>query len=647
MFVYKVIPLTKLPRPIIQSPTYFSGDKFAVGQLVEVPLGRRAVPAVVVSVENAEQKKQEIKRSSFQLKNINKELTAKPIFSRNFLEAVIYLANYYYEPTGLMLKRMLPNSFSKVNRPLLSMLSELPLPSVSKNRKVKKTLILSKNRDEYYRKITKNKKSIFLVPEYIQLKKVKNILPKEDSIFLDEKTTQAKLRDAWGECYSGNIKNISGTRSALFVPVRDLDQIILENQNNTSYVSWDQHPKFDGRYAAEILGEKLGAHIVEGDLLPELKTYWKAQKQKWEIIRDDTSVGADVSIVDMREELKNGNFSIISEALRNSIRSLKENEKMFLFISRRGVASAIVCRDCGYIPRCPECDSALVLHNYKSSVGDRALICHHCGIKKVPPTACPSCGGKRIKLIGGGTQLAVEQIERIAPNLKIARIDADVVDGAEEAEKILTDFSKNKYNILVGTQLALKEDIIKNVDRSGIIMADTIINLPLYDASERIFNILWRLKHITEKEVLAQTYHPELSPFKYAEENNFEGFFSEEMKKRKLLSLPPYSHIIRLSYSHRNKEKVEQEAHALKKKLLVQFENASKTSVPDTVTKELPILGPAPAFREKVRGKYIWYMLIKWPVDDTGNVLDMQLRNKLLHIVPGDWEIVVEPIDMV
>lgn len=640
MYLYKVIPLTRIPKLDLETPVYFSGDSFSVGQLVEVPLGKRKIPAVILSAIPAEKQKQEVKKYSFQLKSIEKPLTDKPLFSKEFLKTANSLADYYYVSIGFMLQRMLPPFFSKPNRPLLKMLKDLPdIDNITK-RSPKKTLLVSGKRIQFYKKLLKENKAIFLVPEYAQLAVAKKSAEKEDLAIVDQSTTPAKLRDIWGKAYSGKVKILAGTRSILFTPLKGNGLIVVENQNNDSHVSWDQHPKFDARHAAELLSDNMGVDIVEGDIMPSINAYWKAKKQKWEIIEEKHPVSSKISIVDMREELNNSNFSILSRNLEGLLKGLGENGQAILFISRRGLASALVCRDCGYMPKCPECESPLVLHNYRSGAGNRALICHQCGIKKVPPIVCPNCKSGRIKFLGGGTQLIEKQVNKAVPALKTAVLDSDSVKGQKDAEEILNDFSEGKFNVLIGTNLMLKDQLLPEVEHSAVVMMDTVINLPLHDAYERVFNTALRIRLKTKNEMVVQTYHPELSVFKHIENNNYKEFFNEEIKKRKALFLPPFSHIVRISYAHKNKAKTESEAHALRRRLETQLKHLGH----DDLTKL--IRGPAPGFKEKKLGKYYWYLTIKWPNSEDGSPKDLGLRNKLLEAVPGEWEIVIDPIDV-
>lgn len=633
MYIYSVIPLTKLPRKNLENLNYFDAEKFSIGQLVEVPLGKRVVPAVISNIKKAKNQKQLIKKSDFMLKKINTSLTDVPIFEKNFLTLANNLSEYYYTNSGLMLQRMLPLFFSKPTKPSLKLLKSLPRPQISfEAKKSRKILVIGTQNNKEYKKYTK-KESIFLVPEYWQIPHSIKLLPLKNTAIL-QNIRQTKLREIWKDAYLGNIKNIIGTRSALFSPLKNIQSIIIDNQNNSSYVSWDQHPKFDIRYAAENLSTIYGINLIKGDLIPSIETYYKAKKQNWTIHQNFENRPMP-KIIDMKEEIKNGNNSIVSNELKKLIQSLKKDQKILFLIGRRGLASALLCRDCGYIPKCTACESSFVLH-------EDILICHHCGKKIQKPKFCNNCKSHRIKFLGGGTQAVVSILEKLAPHLKILRLDSDSAKNQAEQLKIFNDFNKKDYSILVGTQLALKKSLLPKIDYAVVVMLDTILSLPEYRSQERVHEIMWRLKDIARKKLFVQTYLPELPLFKHIQKNNFEKFFVEELEKRKLLSFPPYTQIIKLQFSNTNSMRAEQEAHILKKKLEVQLEYLQ----PTTYNLQPELLGPAPAFISKIAGKYKWYILIKWPKDKNNDIKDLHMRNRLLNIVPSDWEIIVDPINI-
>ena len=639
MYIYSVIPLTNIPRPHIQKPSYFSSEKLEVGQLIEVPLASRLVPAIVAKRMNAQSRKQLLKRSPYVLKNVKRVLVDRPIFSRDFLKLAEDLADYYFVSVGLMLKRMLPPFFSKPTRPLLKALSELQMARNERTGKsIQKILIIGANRKKYYKKYLADGHNILLIPRYFYLEWTGEVLRNNFSA-LPKSATQTQWRKLWMDAYSGVLNTIAGTRSVLFMPVRDCRNIIIEKENDSSYVSWDQHPKFDARYAAELLTDMLRLRLVEGDSIPSINKWQKAQKEKWLIIKNLKNTKG-CQIVDMKKELKSGNSSIISKNLREKLRSLKKGQKALLFINRRGLSSALLCRDCGYVIKCPNCDAAAVLHQEVS----RKLVCHRCGVKIIPPSVCPNCDSYKIKHLGGGTQRVLQEVQKIIPQANIARVDKDVAPDPETQKKILEDFKKGKYQVLIGTQIAIEEEMFADLDVVAVVMADTVLSLPSYQSYENVYEIIWRLKNISKNNVLIQTYLGDLSLFKFLQNQDFEEFFNEELSKRKRLKWPPFSHLIKLVYSNKDAPTAEREAAIMARKLEVQL----KTPEFKDLGSEIEILGPAPAFIPKVAGYYIWNILIKWPIKKNGEIKNIKARNILLGIVPARyWEVDVDPIDIV
>ncbi|MEX2145348.1 MAG: primosomal protein N' [Candidatus Spechtbacterales bacterium] len=638
MYIYLVIPLTNIPRSSLQKPVYYSSEKFELGQLVEVPLASRLVPAVIVKRTQAERQKLSVKKSPYSLKSIRRGLLTKPLLSKQFLKLAEYLAEYYFVSAGLMLKRMLPPFFAKPTKPLLSRLEDLAdLANGTQRKTPQKVLLITRDREKYYKDFIKNGPSIFIVPKYLHLELLPNSFKKGVSI-IGKNTSATEWRDIWINAYEGTAKTVVGTRSAIFTPVKNLENIIIEKENDSSHVSWDQHPKFSAPHVAELMSEIYGARLMEGDLIPSVSKWHKAKTERWKIV-EQKNKSANCKIVNMKKELESGNTGIISKELKDKLKSLKKEQKALLFINRRGLSSALLCRDCGYIVKCSNCDSAVVLHkgiSYK-------LICHHCGIKIPPPRICPDCGSYRIKQLGGGTQLVVQEVQKILPGVKIARMDSDITKNTEDQKNILNNFKRGDYQVLVGTQMAVAENVLSGIDLIAVVMADSILGLPSYQAYEKVYEIIWRLKNMTKKEVVIQTYLPELELFKFINNPRMEEFFKRELEKRKDLKWPPFSHIIKLIHLNKDVIMAEREAVTMKRRLDTQLKAEEFKNIKDAAE----ILGPAPGYIPKIAEKYAWYILVKWPVGKSGKPKELKLRNKLLSIAGRLWQIEVDPADVV
>ncbi len=630
MYIYKIIPLTKLPRPHMQMLTYFSVNKFYTGQIIEAPVGKRNIQGIIYREQEAENAKQEIRKAGFTLKKINRAVVKKPIFCKEFLDLAVHLADYYYTPVGLMMQRMLPPFFSTPTKPLLKMLEDLPEPVFATNKtSSKKRLIISPHKNKLYKKYIGDDGNLLIFPEYYNLKNAKNIL--KDVETLPKNAGRNRWRNLWEGSYKGEINNLAGTRSVIFSPMRKLSAVILDENNNSSHKSDTQHPKIDARYVSRVIAEKRGADFITGDILPTLELYKKAHEERWEIHKEMPRT-VSPRVIDMSNELKEKNTSLLSIDLQNQLKTMNTGEKALLFINRRGLASALVCRDCGFVKECSECEKALVLHK------GHVLICHHCGKKTTPPQVCEKCKGYRIKQLGGGTQKIAEEINKLMPELKTVRLDSDSAPTQKDRDNAFRAF-KNEADVLIGTHIALKPSLLPDVDITASVMQDAILTLPMYNAEEQVFNILWHLKYIAKKNCIIQTYHPDMDVFKHAKEKDFEKFFSEELKKRKALNYPPYSQLIKLSYTHKNPEKAENEAKVLRKKIETQIEQLKAQNSTTARHNKIQILGPSPT----VASKHSWYMLIKWPGKDK----NLKLRNGMLRVIPSDWDIDVDPEDAV
>ncbi|MEX0916517.1 MAG: hypothetical protein WDZ44_00185, partial [Candidatus Spechtbacterales bacterium] len=471
MYVYSVIPLTKLPRPQPQIVSYFSAEDLARGALVLVPLGRRTVSAIVVEKLDARDAKQAIRNSPYTLKKITRALSTNPVVPDLIIQEAVEISQHYYEPLGLVLARALPSAFENPTRPFLKELTELSFKKSERKYPTKKLIIATGDNPLFQRAIPSGS-SILISPSVPS--QSNNEVP-----FFSSENTPKERRQLWLATAMGKLNKIAGTRSAIFLPVPAPATIIIDGENNTALVSWDQHPKIDARAAALIRGDREGFNIVMRDVLPSIGTWHTAKTQKWTIMAADQPL-APLTLIDMRAELAKKNTSLLSPRLVTALQNTKPTERVFLFMHRRGFASAIVCRDCGFVVRCGTCELALVQHGTK-------LLCHHCGTVSPAPHWCSSCGGSRLKQLGGGTELIEREVRRIAPHLTAARIDSDATRTGQEQKEIFEQFRAGTIQVLIGTSMALRDWELPRVRWAGVVMMDGIANLPFYTASEQAF----------------------------------------------------------------------------------------------------------------------------------------------------------------
>lgn len=594
MFLLTVFPMARLPRPAQQALTYFTPQCLNKGSLVLIPLRKRKVKGVVIACQKLD--KLTIKRADFKLKGINEILIPEKLFYDWQIDLAEYLAEYYWTSPGLFLKMMM-------------------IKTKSLNIKTKKSKI---------------KQILILVPEVAQIEPTVKNLGLKDYVILHSGLKQKEYVANWLKVKNGQIKNIIGTRMAVFAPFTQLEKIIILDESNPHHKSWEMTPHYRVHEVAQKLTELHQAKLVFKSEIPSIKK---------------PSLGsAKAVIIDMKQELKEGNFSIFSRQVQAELQKIiKSKTKAILFINRRGAGTFILCRDCGYVAICPDCDVPLVQHISKKSdtrlaISDWRLVCHHCGYKEKPPGICPVCKSIRIKAFGAGTQKVEIELKKLFPQLNLLRLDSDTAETLEKQKQIIQKFTGKKADVLITTQMLFTHNQFNNINLAALISADTLLHLPDFRSGERTFQTIAKLKKIASPKTsfLIQSYNPENYAIRYAAQNNWQKFYQEEIKARAELDYPPFSQIIKLRFTHRDAKKAEQEARILAAKLTRQIKNLPVRAGGRLAISDMQLLGPSPAFIPKLKDKYIWQILLK-------NKLSLLKRNKLLAVVPSNWQIDVDP----
>ena len=406
---------------------------------------------------------------------------------------------------------------------------------------------------------------------------------------------------------------------------RGLKSITVEDSESDLYQSWGRKPYYNVKDIAIQLAKIHNAKLILKTSLPSIEDHYGAKNNSYFLQIQNPKSKIQKTIVDMREEMKNGNFSPISTILKEK---LENSNKSILFIARRGTSTIVLCRECGYIAKCRSCDVPMVYHEEKSS---RRLVCHHCGKDDIAPVLCPNCKSIKIKYLGAGTQKVESEIKKLFPDKKVFRLDGDISEKPTEQQKIITELKNSDNTILIGSQMILNKDL--DTDLMAIISIDTILNLPDFKSSERVFQTINQLVNMTRNKFIIQTYNADSKTIKYAIENNFNTFYNEEIEARKKYNYPPFSEIIKLSYSHKDFTIAKNDALILKNKLEQQIRTQLKI---ESWKLKINLFGPSPAFVPKEKGTYKWNIIIK-------SQLTTEERNKILIIVPPTWEIEVNP----
>ncbi len=412
----------------------------------------------------------------------------------------------------------------------------------------------------------------------------------------------SERRQTWLLVAQGKYDVVVGARSAVFAPLNRLGLIIMDEEHEQSYKQ-EQSPRFHARETAKERCRLTGAQLLMGSATPALESYYRAQNGAYRLVFLPSRIGglplAAVEVVDMRQELQNGNRSIFSYALQQALgETLKNKKQAVLFLNRRGFATFVSCRHCGYVVECPHCSLALAYHQKSNQ-----LKCHSCGYVQAPPILCPNCGGSAIRHFGTGTQKVAEETAKLFPEARIARLDRDSIEDRGTYEKVYRQMKEERIDILVGTQMVAKGLDFPQVALVGVIAADTSLNLPEMTAGERTFQLLTqvagRAGRKGQGKVIIQTYRPEQDAIEAAAAQDYALFYQQEIKRREAFQYPPFSHIIRLVVQSGNENQAKAAACDVAGYL--------KESLPEQVV----LAGPAPAPYSKVQDRYRFHLMLR------------------------------------
>lgn len=411
------------------------------------------------------------------------------------------------------------------------------------------------------REIEKGKTAIFLVPEISLTPQMLSQLRarfKGEAAILHSGLSAGEKFDEWWRLRSGEAKIAIGARSAVFAPLENIGAIIVDEEHDSSYVS-ETAPRYSTIEVAKLRAEYNNCKLILGSATPSVESYQSAIEGKFNLItlteRINKKPLPEIIIADMRKEVKRGNNSAFSAALREELDStLKSGNQAIIFLNRRGYAQTVICRDCGYVAKCENCDVSLTYHSEEN-----CLKCHYCGAKYRMLTACPDCGGKRVHYGGTGTQRAAADLKALFPQARIIRMDNDTVSGKDGHYGILRQFAAKEADILVGTQMIAKGHDFPAVTLVGILDADMSLHFSDYRSGERTFQLITQVSGRSGRaddkgKVVLQTYCPENYILRYAVNYDYTGFFGNEMQVRKATGFPPFSLICRIMVTSENAE---------------------------------------------------------------------------------------------
>ena len=456
--------------------------------------------------------------------------------------------------------------------------------------------------------LEKGKTSIMLVPEISLTPQTINRFisrfGKEEIAVLHSKLSIGERYDEWNRIKQGKAKIIIGARSAIFAPTDNIGIIIIDEEHDSSYKS-ESSPRYSAKEIASILGKNSNFPVVLGSATPDVTTYYQSERKEITLLqltkRANNSTLPSVEIVDLKQELAQGNRSILSTSLYEAIEeNLKDKKQTILFLNRRGFSTFIMCRECGYTVKCRNCNISMTYHRFENK-----LKCHYCGYEEKVVTTCPECKSNKIRYFGTGTQKIEEEVQKLFPNASTLRMDVDTVSKKNSHEEILEKFKNENIDILIGTQMIVKGHHFPNVTLVGVIAADTSLNIDDYRASERTFQILTQVAGRAGREklpgrVIIQTYNPDNFSIDLAQKQSYNEFYDIEIALRKQLKYPPFCDIIIISFTGTNEKELISTSQYLYEYLSNKMDKQN-----------FNVFRPVPSPIDKIQNKIRWRMIIK------------------------------------
>lgn len=453
--------------------------------------------------------------------------------------------------------------------------------------------------------IAKGREVIMLIPEIsLTYQTVMRFYKRfgDNVSIINSRLSKGEKYDQFCRASSGEIKIMIGPRSALFTPFNNLGLIVIDEEHEGSYKS-ENSPKYHARETAIKIAQLSNASVILGSATPSVTSYYNALNGRYRLFRlNERAMNAimpKVDIVDLREELKQGNKSVFSRRLQELMRDrIEKKEQIMLFLNRRGYAGFVSCRSCGEAMKCPHCDITLTYHN------EGKLVCHYCGYETPMPKLCPKCGSKYIATFGTGTQKIEDMVKKMFPYSRVVRMDADTTKHKNEHEKILSAYAKGEADILVGTQMIVKGHDFPNVTLVGILAADLSLYSQDYVAGERTFDLLTQAAGRAGRgnkpgEVVIQTYSPDNYSIVAAAGNDYESFYNSEIMYRQLLEYPPVANMLAILVFSTQEDIAEHSADKIRECI---------GNVADDTEK---IIGPSKASLYKANDYYRYMIYIK------------------------------------
>ncbi len=607
-----------------------------VGHRVRVPFGKRSVTGFVYALDQGP--------TVLELKPIEALLDAEPVLPAVLIEMAGFVAAHYLVPLDEVIRAIVPPRVRAVvkrsvkrrrqSRILrrateLSPLSPIVLESAQEAARERIAIALARQESEVFllHGVTGSGKTevylalleqvlagggqgLVLVPEIA-------LTPQTVGRFaarfpgrlavLHSALTEAERAAEWWRIRRGEADIVIGPRAAVFAPLPRLRLIAIDEEESSAFKQ-DRIPRYHAPTVARWLADRTRSVLVLGSATPSVVTYAAALSGREHLLelphRAQGRPLPPVTIVDMRAEIAAQHFSPLSRELQEAIGgSLERREQSILFLNRRGLATFVLCRDCGQARECPHCSVALVYH---ASLG--RLQCHYCGSTEPLPRRCPACGSRYIKSFGVGTERIEQEVRTLFPGARVLRLDRDVMKTPDAADLVFDQMRSGKADVLVGTQLVAKGLDLPNVTTVGVVNADTSLHFPDYRSSERTFSLLTQVagragRGSAASQVFVQTYTPDHPAIRHARYHDYRGFFREELEIRRAYRFPPFAELIVATYGHRDEARAAREAKTAAEHL--------SATIGLLNLGDIEVLGPSPAFVYRLKDEFRFEVTLK------------------------------------
>lgn len=459
--------------------------------------------------------------------------------------------------------------------------------------------------------------AMFLVPEIgltpMLSRLVVSRFPGEVSL-LHSGMSAGERFDQWTRIRSGSSRVVVGTRSAVFAPLEDLRLVVIDEEQDSSYKQ-DDSPCYHARDVAWHRVSRSNGVLLMGSATPSMETYFSAVSRGDRAYfrlpeRIDAKPLPEVTVVDMTVEFqRHGKNTVLSQTLEEELQNcMRRGEQAIVLLNRRGYSRTLLCRSCGHVYACPECSVSMTYHREENR-----LTCHYCGAEKEVPSLCANCGGPYIYYLGVGTEQLESLLRQLLPKARIARLDSDTARRRGVLRTTLFNFAQRKLDILVGTQILAKGHDFPDVTLVGVVAADAGLSFPDFRSAERTFQLLTQVagragRGSAPGRVVLQSFHPDNYALLFARRQDYHGFFEREIEFRRLMGYPPFTKLVQILISDADSAKASRTADKIADVLREKARGMEERARPR-------VLGPAPAPLEKLRGKYRFQILMKWPLD--------------------------------